>query len=300
MADPQRTEPGRPPAGRSSQRWIAIFTIVWGLVLLGGIVWSAFRGEATVREQTTVAQALPVVDRAAAELAAAATADGLAVVAVSDFGRSGECSVTVLRDGVQYRRTVTALVAPGTEQVLLERVGARLPAAYRASVRTGAAPRLVADAGFYVGVTGTVVAPGQIRFDFDTGRCRAEGDLPETRPGSAEKPSIGRAGRLATAAEVLLGQVGVAAQRWSTREIACPAGTLTTVEAVGAEGALPPSLLAQEEAVAGALDAFLKPARPGALIAATSELLAYQATDVGVGARAVNSRLVVTATSSCA
>src|SRR5262245_12522739 len=117
---------------KPARPWIVAVVVAWTALLAGGIVWAVRRGEPTAREQTTVAQARPVVDRAAAQLATAAGSDGLAVVAISGFERAGTCSVTVVRSGVRYHRVVTAVVQPGTELELLRRVAARLPASYRA------------------------------------------------------------------------------------------------------------------------------------------------------------------------
>jgi hypothetical protein len=273
----------------------------WALVLVGGIAWAGQRGEPTAREQTTVARAASIVDSAAAELATAATADGLAVVAVSPFERAAGCSVTVLRDGARYQRTVTALVAPGTEQALLERVGARLPARYQARVRTGAVPRLVADAGMFVGVTGVVNAPGLVRFVIDTGTCRPEGG-PVSRLVMVGTPPVAAIQRSAVAA--LLVRLGVSAERWSTVRVACADGkTLTTVEAVGGAGALP-GLDTQQHVLASVVDAALgQPSmdRPavGTVVVGTPELFAYRAATSGVGVRVADGHPVITATSVC-
>jgi hypothetical protein len=167
-----RPQPSRQPA--RTPRWLVAAVIAWGLVLAAGLVWSVRSGAPTAREQTTVAQARPTVDEATANVARAATAGGRAVVAISGFDRLGDCRITALRRGARYQRIVTAFVSPGQEAATLDRIAAGLPSGYGATVRRGAAPRLTADAGFFVGVSGGYVAPGQLRFVVDTGNCRVE------------------------------------------------------------------------------------------------------------------------------
>ncbi|HEX6871411.1 MAG TPA: hypothetical protein VF163_09970 [Micromonosporaceae bacterium] len=285
MAEPQPAPTALPPeparGPRRPRRWLVALTVAWGLVLAAGIVWSVRHGEASAREQTTIAQAQPVVDRALAHVAAAASGDGRAVVAVSGFDRVGECAVTVFRGGVRYQRSVRVLVPPGTEPALLQRVGAALPASYQVAVRTGPVPRLSADAGLFVQLTGSVVAPGQVAFVADTGDCRQEGDLPVAAnqppvPGSAEAQSVLTALRLAPAAT-------------TTQRLSCPdGGELSTVELLGPEGGYPGPLNLALRGFAG-----VEPS------VATATVFAYRDGTVEVGARVANSRIVVTATTMC-
>jgi hypothetical protein len=262
------------------RRWIVVLVVGWAVLLAGAGVWGVVRGEATAREQTTVAETRPVVDRLMAEVASAASADGLAVVSVSAFERVDTCSVTVFRDGAHYRRTVTALVAPGTEQALLDRVAARLPAAYGATVRPGAVPRLYADGGFFVAVTGTVGEPGRVAFVADTGQCRTVGDVSSaaSRPGTPGGPG-----------QRVLERLRAKEAQWTVHEVLCPGGgALTTVEAVVAAGTDPGSL---DEALHGTVTR--------TPVVATAELFAYRDGDTGVAVRFDGPRAVVTATTPC-
>ena len=270
-----------PPVGHAGfgrpRRWIVVLTVAWVVVLAAGIGWAVARGEPTAREQTTVAEAQPVVERAVAEIASAASADGQAVVAISGLQRVGDCAVTIVRSGERYQRVVTAVVPPGTEAALLDRVAARLPAAYGATVRKGSLPRLAADAGFWVGISGSTLAPGVVRFIADTGDCRPAGDL---TPAAADEGDR-------SAAAAVLARLGVPAAQWSTHRAACAAGgSVTTVEVVGADGALP-----------GPLDAVLRDI--GSSVAATPELYAYRAGTTGVVVRTEADRIIVTATTPC-
>jgi hypothetical protein len=266
-----------PPERRRPRWWLVAFVLAWTLVLAGGIAWSVRRGTPTAREQTTVAQAVPVVDAATVGLVVAATADGLAAVAVSGFERA-DCSVTVFRSGARYQRVVTAAVATGTELALLRRVAERLPGSYQAVVTTATGPKLKADAGMFVAVTGTVAEPGRVRFLVDTGDCRPEGDVPDngSRPSSP----------VATVAD-LLTRLGSPATTWTRHDVVCPGdGALSTVEGVGSPDDLP-----------DAIDAVL--GRTEGLIVATPDLYAYRVGTTDVLVRIEGSRLVASSTNRC-
>jgi hypothetical protein len=260
--------------------WITTLVVAWVAVLVAGLAWSVARGEPTAREQTTVAQALPVVDRAAVALARAATADGLAVVAISGFVRSDTCEVTVFRSGARYRRAVMAAVTPGTEQALLQRIADRLPAEYGAVVRTGALPRLTADAGYYVALAGTVVGPGVVQLVADTGACRPEGEVGPA--GTRPLPTA----PLGPAADLFV-RLGRTPTQWTVHRVTCPSGgAISTVEGLGPPNGLPDSV---EGALGGSAGA----------VAASPDLYGYRAGGQDILVRVDGSRLVVTATTLC-
>ena len=255
-------------------------TLAWGLVLAGGVVWSVYQGKPTAREQTTVAQAKPTVDRAVAEVVSAAAGAGRAVVAISGFDRVGECPVTVLRSGARYQRTVTAYVPVGSERALLSRVALRLPASYGVTERRGSAPGLVGDVGLFTQLTGAVRGPGEVRFVIDTGSCRPEGDV------AADEPAPASASRVPV--QSVLTTLGVTAARWRTYRVSCANGApLSTVEAETEAGTAPGRL-------DDALDATIV-----APVLATADVLAYRKASVDVAVRTVGGRLLVTATTLC-
>lgn len=265
-------EPTRP------RRWLVVITVVWLLVLgVAGFI-AARKGDPTARDLTTVAAARPYVDEAVARVADAATADGQAVVAVSAFERVGECDVSVVRSGDRYRRALTAIVAPGTEAAFLARVASRLPAAYGTTVRTGVAPRLVADAGYWVTLTGAAVSPGEVRFNADTGDCRPAGDVSTVdTAGGVDRTSVLAA----------LQRLGLTATDWTEAAVPCPAGgSLRTVTAVA-------------PAFAGALDARLRDLPDATPVVTAPKLYAYRGAGTGVALRVRDDAVIVSATAAC-
>lgn len=172
------TYPAPAPPPWRAPRWLVAATVIWMVVLVAGAVFYAFRGAPTVREQTTISSSRPVVDRAVADAVTAAGSGP--VIAMSGFNRVRSCSITPVRPGLDYERTVTFYTAPGTEPALLSTIGEGMPARYRARVGTAAIGYLYADAGDYVAVTGTMTAPGQVLVRAITG-CRPLG-RPITAP----------------------------------------------------------------------------------------------------------------------
>jgi hypothetical protein len=251
--------------------------LAWLVVLAGSLAYALARGGPTAREQTSIQDALPVVDHTLALVATDATADGMAVVYAGGYERL-TCRVTSARPGVRFKRAVTAVVTPGTEQALLQRVAARLPSSFHASTRGGTSPRLFADAGFYVLLTGTVNAPGQVRFVADTGDCRPGSNVEAVDTGVARDEAP------VTAA---LARLGLEAQQWQAYSVGCPGGTsFATTEARTGEVTLKSPL---DETLRGTPDA----------VVASPELYAYRNGADGVTVRTENGQVVVTATTHC-
>jgi hypothetical protein len=268
------------PVTLRPRRTIAIFSVVWGVVLAVGALWAIGNGRPTAREQTTVADAQPAVDAAVARIATAAGGDGDAVVAISGFELVGDCRVTVVRPGVRYQRSVTVIVAPGTEDALLDRVAARLPASYQVSVRHDVTPRLAGDGGLYVRLTGGVVAAGLVRFVADTGDCRPPGTIKAT---DVDAMSVDQSKLIAA-----FDRLRVPVRRWNGYRVGCPGGgSMTTIEAVGADGAPPGPL---DQALRGLV---------GTPAVATANLFGYADGGVGVAVRSVGGPVVATATTPC-
>jgi hypothetical protein len=165
--------PAAPAAPRRRTRWWLVgISVAWALVLMVAAYFSHRDGEPTVREQRSIDQAWPVVDRAAGEIVAAAGPGVVPVLSSPDL-RDG-CRITSARDGAELRQEITIHAPAGQESALLSRLQERLPAAYRTGLRMGPDGRpdaLRADAGEFVGVRGGIVSPGLVRLTVSTG-CR--------------------------------------------------------------------------------------------------------------------------------
>jgi hypothetical protein len=257
---------------------MVLIAAVWALILIVGIGWSVLHGRPTDREQTTVAAAEPYADEAAARIATAAQADGQAVAVVSGFDKVGDCRVSLVRSGQRYQRTVTVLVAPGTELALLNRVAARLPASYQATVSNSPVPSLVGDAGLYVRIVASRLNPGVVRFVLDTGSCRVPGTL--TTPA---QPAGDR-----TAVIPVLGRLGLVPVQWRAFEVPCAGatGSLSTVEAVGPDRQVPLNLTSTLDGL-------------GTPVATGDGLFAYRSGPAAVGVQVDDNHVVVTATEGC-
>ncbi|WP_433648860.1 hypothetical protein ACQP2C_17895 [Micromonospora zamorensis] len=165
--------PTAPPPARPWRRWLLAATAAWA-VLLALLTWTSVRDDPpTVREQRSLDQAGPVVDRAIGELARAAGAAGLLELGPARIAEG--CRVTPFADGARLRRDVGVLAPTGTEQTVLEGIAERLPASWRAGVGPGLnGIELYADAGEFVAVQGRPTADGRVRVVVDTG-CRPVG-----------------------------------------------------------------------------------------------------------------------------
>src|SRR5262249_55110807 len=98
-ATPAQPAARRPPPSarrRRTRRWRIVATVTWAVVLAAMAVYAARRGEPTVRAQTSIAQALPTVDRAIADVATAGFAAS-AVVEISGYREvDTPCSITAV------------------------------------------------------------------------------------------------------------------------------------------------------------------------------------------------------------
>jgi hypothetical protein len=194
---------------------VIVATVAW-TVLLGVLTWVSVRDDPpTVREQRTLGQAGPVVDRAVGELVAAA---GDRVVVLEPERIERGCRVTPLLDGATLERAVAVLDPDADPRMVLGELADRLPASWRAGVRlTGDGPRLRADAGEFVLVEGRPASDGRLRLTVRTG-CRPIGD--------GYRPAAARGGpeadALATALRALGQSPDPAAQQQVTAP--CPEG----------------------------------------------------------------------------
>ncbi|MEH1169577.1 hypothetical protein V6V47_29775 [Micromonospora sp. CPCC 205539] len=177
------TGPATPAPARRWRRGLLIGAVAWA-VLLAALTWMSVRNDPpTVREQRSLDQAGPVVDRAAGELAGAAGATGLLELGPPQIVTG--CRVTPLADGAALRREVGVLAPVGTERAVLTGIAERLPASWRARVGPGRnGPVLRADAGEFVAVEGRPTGDGRVRLTADSG-CRRVGSGYVTAPTAA-------------------------------------------------------------------------------------------------------------------
>ncbi|MGN9810635.1 hypothetical protein ACTMSW_14885 [Micromonospora sp. BQ11] len=273
------TEPS-PPDRRRTRR-LVVASVLWA-VLLAALTWYSVRTDPpTVREQRSLSDAGPVVDRAIGELAGAVGGDLVLTLTPPEVERG--CRVTPLSDGGTLLRGVTVVVPAGEERALLERVSGRLPADWRAGVRvTAEGPRLRADAGEFVTVEGEVEREGRVRFTADTG-CRPVGDgYVEPAIGAGPGPDV-------DALVAALRAVGHPDQPVGDHDRAsCP------------DGGVARTVRAEPVPAPPALGAALAPLSGGAPVVDDPEVYAYRVGTVGVIAERIDDRIRLSATDTCA
>ena len=270
--------PPRPPsgAGRPRRRTLRWIVAAWAAVVAAITLYSVWHFPRTAVDQSTIAQALPTVDSAAADLVRAAGTD--AVPAITGYiAVDAKCRVTVVRDGARYQRWVRFYTAAGAEPALLDGIAKRLPARYDPLVAHPATgPVLHADPGNFVTVTGGIVGPGQVRVTVDTG-CR-----PQRHPVTETGTAAGAPDRAPVAA--VLAALGVQGARQETHRVVCPGGgAVWTLQAEGGSSAR------------SLADALKQPAP----VLARPDAYAYRDGDVGMAVRVQDGTVSVTATTAC-
>jgi hypothetical protein len=272
-----QSAPGPVPTA-TRRRWLVVAVGAWAVLVVVLAGYAVRRGESTVRAQTSVAQALPTVDRAIADVVVAAEPAGT-VAEISGYREvSARCSITAARDGARYERAAYLYLPTGQELALLDRIAAGLPRHYDARVQKSGTHRFTADAGDFVALQGSVAGPGELRFTADTG-CR-----PLTGPVGEAEPTSATAVRAPV--EAALATLKVSDVRWRTHRVGCArGGAVRTVQADGPAPSPP------------AFDA-LRAASPDALVA-RADLYVYRSGPVGIVARTRDGALTVTATTDC-
>jgi hypothetical protein len=200
------------------RRWLTALVAAWVVIIAVLGWWSVRHDPPTVPEQRSIAEALPVLQRATGALMAAAPGDDRAVVLGALRARR-DCRVTPVRDGIEAVREVTLYVAADRALPVLEEIAAGLPGDFRAEAGDSSGGRRVglhADAGGFVAIDAGEDAGTQVvRIEVSTG-CRplaGRVDLgPDDRPATAP-PALARA----------LAAVGGSGPA-RVREVACPDG----------------------------------------------------------------------------
>lgn len=174
---------------RKPRLWVTVAAVLWAVFLVAAGTWSARNGEPTVREQTTIVEALPTVDRAVAAVVTAATGPRV-VVGVGGYERTEARCEAGNRTGERYHRVASVYVTPGAEGDLIDRVAGALPRDWDVVVKhANGVHGLRGDAGFYVRLTGATAEPGEVRFTADTGCRQRGGPLPQP-PAAGSPPSV--------------------------------------------------------------------------------------------------------------
>ncbi len=249
--------------------------MVWAVLLAGLTWWSVRNDPPTVKEQRSLSQAGPVVDRAIGELTAAIGADGVPALLPDRLERG--CRVTPLDDGTSLERGIEVAIADGDVRDVLRRVADRLPPRWRAGVSTyDGEPLLRADAGDFVAVEGRSGGPGRVLLTAATG-CRPAG-------AGYRAPTADAAGESAVLARAL-GRWGRAAGAIQVLAAPCPGGgTARTVRGEASAAADQPLAAAFGAGAAPVEDTADRYARPG---------------DPAVLAERVDERIRVAVTSPC-
>lgn len=250
---------------------------LWAVVLAGVAYASVRRGDATVRDQRSVAESLPVVDRAVGELAFAAGSVG--VLHVSGYELERGCRITPVRSGAALTREVTVYTREADGPGLIDQIVKGLPPGYDARARhTEKRHALRADAGDFVAIKGSITSPGVLSMTVETG-CRPAGDivLPE--------PSVDR-----SVINPVLSAFGAAPDGPTAAEAPCPnGGTVRTVRAE-ATPPTPPTSLTEP----------LKALTTGAtMIVDTQDRVAYRTPQAAISVDAEGGAISIAATTGC-
>jgi hypothetical protein len=208
----------RSRAAPRRRRWLVAGVVAWALLVVAVAFWSVRHDAPTVAEQRDIARSLPVLDRAAAAVLAAADAPDR-VVELGPLLLTG-CPVTPVRRGAEAARGVVVHVRPGAAGPALDAIASGLPRAYRAQVAHLPSGRVLrADAGGFVGLRAAAgTADTVLTVQITTG-CRplAAG----VRPGpSSDAPAASVPPPLAAAVRALGGAAGAG----TVRTVPCPGG----------------------------------------------------------------------------
>lgn len=257
--------------------WVAGGT-AWAALLIGLGAFATGDDPPTIRDQRTVAEALPVVARVAGE-ALAAVGPGR-VVEIRPL-RAAPCDVTPAREGRRLTRDVLVHLDPADARGLLDAVAAALPPAYAASTwhdRDGTRHELTADAGEFVGLDGAVEDDGALlRLQVTTG-CRPLDDavLPGPAPAAADPELDG-----------VVRAVGATPAAGTAQILTCPGGATARTVTVEATPA-PPDL-----------GTGLRPLVPTP-VRAEPTVWAYRSGPRSIVVSAVDGRLLAAVTTGCA
>ena len=171
--------PPPPPERHPTRWWLVAIVVAWALLLTALAVWSVRRDPPTVPEQRDIAEALPVLYRAAGAVVQAADGPDR-VIEIGEITFDRDCALTPVRGGVEAIQDVTVRVRADEAFGVLDSIARALPAAYQPAVRHNdddTRQVLRADAGEFVGVEAEVDATStSFALRISTG-CRATADV---------------------------------------------------------------------------------------------------------------------------
>jgi hypothetical protein len=194
-----------------------------GAIVVGPHLWAAHRSAPALRG---VADALPTLDRAIADVAGAIGGD--AAIALSGLTPAKACRAGG-QAGLIYTRKLDIYLARGDEDGLVTIISGRLPAAYRPhreQALSGAVRPLSAAPGPGVQLTVRQLGEGWLTATAQTD-CRASGAR-ASEPASSHEPTV------TGAVDAILTRLHTHSDQWNRRQLACPTGTLATTVAISA------------------------------------------------------------------
>ncbi len=213
----------------SRWRWLVVLVVVVGVawpvstVLIGRRLWGGHRSRPML---PAVADVLPTLDRAIAQVAGAV--DGEAAIALAGLTPAQACRAHG-RGGSVYTRKLDIYLRRGGEDGLITTIAGRLPDGYR--VRrdppvAGAARPLSAEPGQGVRLTLRQLGDGWLTATAQTD-CRASGTRPSEPPASTDPAATGTI-------DAIMSRLRTRVAEWNHRQLACPTGTLATMIAISA------------------------------------------------------------------
>lgn len=224
----------------ATRRWLIAAVVFWILVVTGLGLWSVWNDPATVPEQRSAAEAMPVLEEATGAIFAAATAGDDRVVELSEVRVRRDCSLTPVRSGVEATRDVLVHVRGDGALAVLKQIASALPAGYQARAGASSGGRRVgleADAGGFVAIDARGDASAQQLLIEATTGCRPAGELRLSPAESAPPPAR---------VQSVLGALGQARSAAAgVSKVACPdggSGRTYTVDGVPAPGNLDQAL----------------------------------------------------------
>lgn len=274
-----------PPAPPPQRRWLLALVLAWVVVLGGLAFWSVRHSPPTVPDQRTIAEALPVLQRAAGAVAAAADGADRAIV-LGPLRLTPGCRITPVRHGVEGTRAVTVHVPADGAKKALSAIAAGLPRDWQTHVRTSNAGKLLsleADAGGYVAVDAHTPAAAQsFTIEASTG-CRPVADTARVAPDPVAAPPPAALTSVLRALAVTTDPTTPPAV-----SLACPSGTAASTYTVDNRSA--PADLGRA----------LQPALTGAAVVRSDpDTWAYRSGGDSIVVTADGGRVAVTVTTTC-